>query len=60
MPGRMQAVKSAVRHIVVDFAHTPNALQSAIDAVRVHYSGRLICVFGCGGERDQAKRQMMG
>jgi len=60
VPGRMQAVKSAVRHIVVDFAHTPNALQAAIDAVRVHYSGRLICVFGCGGERDQAKRQMMG
>jgi len=60
VPGRMQVVRSTARHVVVDFAHTANALQAAIAAVRVHYSGRLICVFGCGGERDQAKRQMMG
>ena len=60
VPGRMQIVPSTARHVIVDFAHTANALQAAIAAVRVHYSGRLICVFGCGGERDQAKRQMMG
>lgn len=60
VPGRMQIVPSTARHVIVDFAHTANALQAAIAAVRVHYSGRLICIFGCGGERDQAKRQMMG
>jgi UDP-N-acetylmuramoyl-L-alanyl-D-glutamate--2,6-diaminopimelate ligase len=60
VPGRMQIVPSTARHVIVDFAHTANALQAAIAAVRVHYSGCLICVFGCGGERDQAKRQMMG
>lgn len=60
VPGRMQVVPSSTRQVVVDFAHTANALQAAIAAVRVHYSGRLICVFGCGGERDQAKRQVMG
>ena len=60
VPGRMQVVPSEKRHVVVDFAHTANALTAAIAAVRVHYSGRLICVFGCGGERDKAKRPVMG
>ena len=46
--------------LIVDFAHTPNALQRALEALRPQTEGRLIVVFGCAGERDVEKREMMG
>src|SRR5690606_3574064 len=60
-PGRMET-HSAPRGplAVVDYAHTPDALEKALMALRSHCAGRLICVFGCGGERDPGKRPLMG
>lgn len=58
--GRMQAYGSDLTPtVVVDYAHTPDALQHALQAIREHCSGKLWCVFGCGGDRDKGKRSMM-
>ncbi|WP_413111115.1 UDP-N-acetylmuramoyl-L-alanyl-D-glutamate--2,6-diaminopimelate ligase [Thaumasiovibrio sp. DFM-14] len=45
--------------LVVDYAHTPDALEKALQALRVHCQGTLWCIFGCGGDRDKGKRSMM-
>lgn len=59
-PGRLEpfAGHNGVR-VVVDYAHTPDALNNALAALRPHVSGRLFCVFGCGGDRDTGKRPEM-
>jgi len=62
-PGRMEIVASDVPArplAVVDYAHTPDALAKALAALREHCRGLLWCVFGCGGDRDAAKRAVMG
>ena len=61
-PGRMQHVADHPRGaaIYVDYAHKPDALRQALDALRPHCSGRLHLVFGCGGDRDTGKRPLMG
>jgi len=60
-PGRMQRVTSSSGPATyVDYAHTPGGLEAALEALRLHTEGQLWCVFGCGGDRDQGKRPMMG
>jgi UDP-N-acetylmuramoyl-L-alanyl-D-glutamate--2,6-diaminopimelate ligase len=62
-PGRMEVVpagRSDQPLAVVDYAHTPDALAKALNALREHCRGLLWCVFGCGGDRDAGKRAIMG
>lgn len=71
VPGRMervqvsagmseQAIAEQDISVIVDYAHTPDSLENALKAARPFINGRLICVFGCGGDRDRTKRPKMG
>ncbi|GAC30867.1 UDP-N-acetylmuramoyl-L-alanyl-D-glutamate--2,6-diaminopimelate ligase [Brumicola pallidula] len=61
VPGRMEVFES-IKHgnIIVDYAHTPDALEQALLAARQHVTGKLTVIFGCGGDRDNSKRSQMG
>ncbi|WP_158541010.1 Mur ligase family protein [Sporosarcina sp. BI001-red] len=58
--GRMQLVEHEGRRVYIDYAHTPDALSAALQAVTSLNPRKLICVFGCGGDRDKEKRPVMG
>lgn len=60
VPGRMQRMQQGGVSVIVDYAHTPDALAGALRALRRTTNGRLFVVFGCGGDRDPGKRPQMG
>lgn len=61
VPGRLQRVGEYNRaSIYVDFAHTPDGLAQSLQSLKKYCKGRLICLFGCGGNRDKSKRKIMG
>lgn len=61
VPGRMECFQTSDKALlVVDYAHTPDALEKALQSLRPYCQGKLYCVFGCGGDRDTGKRPQMG
>ncbi|MBW2055193.1 MAG: UDP-N-acetylmuramoyl-tripeptide--D-alanyl-D-alanine ligase, partial [Deltaproteobacteria bacterium] len=61
VPGRLESIPNNInRFIYVDYAHTPDALYNVLSALKFSATGRIICVIGCGGNRDKTKRPLMG
>ncbi len=61
VPGRMEVVPTDTPYtVIIDYAHTPDGLENVLNCVREITEGKVICVFGCGGDRDKTKRPIMG
>ena len=61
VPGRSEMVDNKLEiPIMIDYAHTPESLENILQAVKIYTRGKVICVFGCGGNRDSSKRPVMG
>ena len=59
-PGRMQIIKFKNNNIIIDYAHTPDAMEKIISTVKIMNHNRIITIFGCGGNREKEKRPKMG
>jgi UDP-N-acetylmuramoyl-L-alanyl-D-glutamate--2,6-diaminopimelate ligase len=60
VPGRMETLGGHEQPlVVVDYSHKPDSLEKALQALRPHCRGKLVCLFGCGGDRDRGKRPLM-
>jgi MurE/MurF fusion protein len=62
VPGRLECIKNLANNsrVIIDFAHTPDALKQSLTALKKQFNKKILLVFGCGGERDQKKRILMG
>jgi UDP-N-acetylmuramoyl-L-alanyl-D-glutamate--2,6-diaminopimelate ligase len=61
VPGRVELVDIGCDfNVIIDYAHTPDSLENILSTVKDYAAGRVICIFGCGGDRDRTKRPMMG
>ncbi len=61
VPGRAEPVDTGRGFsVIIDYAHTPDSLENILTTVRDYAAGRVVCIFGCGGDRDRSKRPMMG
>ena len=60
VPGRYQAQEINGRNVIVDFAHTPDGLENLLGGLHIERKGKILTVFGCGGNRDKSKRPLMG
>ena len=61
MPGRLECIKQLYsNYIILDFAHTPEALEQSLISLKKQFKKEILLVFGCGGERDKKKRIIMG
>ena len=61
VPGRAEVLDTHTPYkVILDYSHSPDAMENILSAVREFARGRIIIVFGCGGDRDQAKRPIMG
>ena len=61
LPGRLEEIKIPFNQsCFIDYAHTPSALKESLSSLKNKHKGNLICIFGCGGDRDKGKRALMG
>lgn len=61
IPGRSELIENELNYkIMIDYAHNPDSLENILKMIKQYISGKIICVFGCGGDRDKNKRPMMG